>query len=456
MQDTYVDTFFRELSPVWLNYVAALGGAVPISLDREFRYLELGCGFATSTVVNAAALPAGRFVACDINPLHIERARRHATALGCDNVQLLAESFDAVALYELPAFDFIVLHGVYSWVDASARTAIRRIIDANLKPGGLAYVSYNCHPGWSAEIPLRRFLQELAEHDTEPTSAVAAVESLEQLAPHLRYVRATPEAASAIAAYTHSPANYLAHEFLSSAWQVFYSVDVLDELAMMGLAHLGSATLPDNHPPLLIDEPTQNAIAALRSPTAQQLAFDFAVNRRFRRDLFVRATPRAAIVERHLDAVIVGCATPPSQLAARVRVPRGEIGFQPDFIAALAALLECGPTTFANAVAQLATGGGQRAEIARNLVYLLAAGALRPFACRTATATEPGADSLLERALGWAMEHGRDAVIPSPVAGSGVVLPASEARALHSWLAAGKSGSPPPCSADLRGLGLID
>src|SRR5262249_13579294 len=63
----YADTFFRELSPVWLNYVARLNGTPPRDLDAAFAYLELGCGLGSSAIVNAGAFPHGEFHACDIN-----------------------------------------------------------------------------------------------------------------------------------------------------------------------------------------------------------------------------------------------------------------------------------------------------------------------------------------------------------------------------------------------------
>lgn len=159
----YADRFFRELSPAWLNYVAALCGASPRNLDRSFTYLDLGCGLGSSTIVNAGAFPAGEFHACDFNPAHIEGGQRHAGALGISNIQFHESSFqDLLLQQQLPAFDFIVLHGVYSWVGAEARQAIRRIIDETVKPGGLVYLSYNCLPGWSIEAPLRKLLVELA------------------------------------------------------------------------------------------------------------------------------------------------------------------------------------------------------------------------------------------------------------------------------------------------------
>ena len=159
----YVDTFFRELSPAWLGYVAALRGRPACSFDRPFTYMELGCGLGQSAVVNAGAYPAGEFHACDFNASHVEAGRTYAAAIGVGNVQFHECTFADLLSRDLPEFDFIVLHGVYSWVDTNARRAIREFMRQRLKQNGLAYVSYNCLPGWAVEAPLRKLLVELAK-----------------------------------------------------------------------------------------------------------------------------------------------------------------------------------------------------------------------------------------------------------------------------------------------------
>src|SRR5262245_51356826 len=125
---TYADRFFRELSPAWLNYVAAVNGIAPRDLGRPFAYLELGCGFRASVVVNAGAFPHAEFHACDLNAEHIAGAQRHAGTLGIGNLHLVQESFESLAWRPLPELDFIVLHGVYSWVTPEARSAVREIL----------------------------------------------------------------------------------------------------------------------------------------------------------------------------------------------------------------------------------------------------------------------------------------------------------------------------------------
>jgi hypothetical protein len=323
----YPDTFFQELSPVWLNYVSAVNGVPARPLDAPFTYLELGAGFGHSTVVNAGAFARGEFHACDFNPQHIEGGRRYASALGLRNIEFHEASFEQLLGQDLPPFDFIVLHGVYSWVDGRARDAIQRIIREKLADGGLVYVSYNCMPGWASELPVRRLLVELASAAPGDSAEKMrrAVEQLTAMSGRgLRYFDANDEATRAIESYGRVPPNYLAHEFFNETWQPFYCVDVMDDMARAGASYLGSATLADNHPLLLVEDAT---IAALKnlSPRQQHLALDFAVNRRFRRDVFIRGTaPRsAAEATRALDEVIIGSVNDPRELGTTIKVPRG-------------------------------------------------------------------------------------------------------------------------------------
>src|SRR5690348_10821467 len=132
LDSRYADTFFQELSPAWLNYVRAINGVPARPLESRFTYLELGAGFGHTTVVNAGAFPRGEFHACDFNPEHIEGGRRYAGALDLGNVAFHEASFERLLEQDLPLFDFIVLHGVYSWVSAESRAAVRRIISEKL------------------------------------------------------------------------------------------------------------------------------------------------------------------------------------------------------------------------------------------------------------------------------------------------------------------------------------
>jgi SAM-dependent methyltransferase len=390
----YEDRVQRELGPAWIAYAAALGGVTAPDLRAPFRYLELGCGPGGSLLAAATAFPRAEFHGCDLNGAHVAAARERAGALGLDNVHLREAAFADLLGDDIGAFDFIVAHGVYSWVEAPARADVRRLLATRLKPGGLAYLSYNCHPGWSAEAPLRRLLVELAgaapgSSAERAAHAVAALQALSGAG--LRYFRETPSAEAALAWATRQPPAYLAHEFLNAAWEVFYSADVAAQMAALGLRFAASATLADNYEPLLVGAEPARAIAALPTEAARALAMDFAVNRRFRRDVFSRDAVRLAPDQaaRRLAGAMV--AAPPRQpLRTALAAPVGEVRFQAPFVGALEAALAAGPATLGALMERLGEAAADRAALARNLAYYVALGGVSPCPPTGAGAAERG------------------------------------------------------------------
>jgi SAM-dependent methyltransferase len=468
----YPETFFRELSPVWLNYVAALGQVPARDLRQPFMYLELGCGCGGSVITHAAAFPQARFHACDFNRTHIESARERTAVLGIDNVELTHCTFAQLLDKPLPAFDFIVAHGVYSWVGAAERRAIRELVRQYLQPGGLVYLSYNSLPGWAAEMPLRKLLIELAAGAGAEGSlgrAGRAVRSLQTLSRTggLKFAAASPACSAALAACLRAPLPYIAHEFLNETWEPFYGVDVADQMQQAGVAYVGSATLADNHPLLLVDETTLQGIGQLPTERQRRIALDFATQQHFRRDVFWRPVPGAG--SRALESLLIGCVDDPRRLRPPIRVPRGLVHFQEDFLYRLRGLLQRGPQTLGAAVADLAGGAhGGGAEIGRNLLYLVAAGALAPFARASAPVAWEGvrqplpqdapgrkrdlqpASPIIERALRYSLERETHCVLPSELLGNGVRLELAEAAALLRCLAGERAT--PSCTELVRKL----
>src|SRR5690606_7404735 len=151
-----------------------------------------------------------------------------------------------------------------------------------------------------------------------------------------------------------------------------------------GLAYVGSASLPQNHPRLVVDQHAAEQIAKLPNARLRQLALDFAVNQRFRRDVFVKQEDNAPLtageIMRNLDDCVVGCADDLSRLGTEASIPRGKIRFQPAFIEALRGLLQRGAVSLGGAVAQLGVAGRSATEVRQNIVFLTAAGVLTPFA----------------------------------------------------------------------------
>src|ERR1700716_1839960 len=120
----YTSGFYPGLSPHAQNFALLYRGFASPELGGGFTYCELGCGHGFSTALLAAANPQGAFWGIDFNPAHIASAERLKRAAGVENVTFLEQSFVEALKADLPQFDFIALHGVWSWISSDNRRAI--------------------------------------------------------------------------------------------------------------------------------------------------------------------------------------------------------------------------------------------------------------------------------------------------------------------------------------------
>ena len=142
----YTDHFHRETTPAWLAMAALLLGYRPPDLAKPFRYADLGCGNGLTALIVAATTPQAGVWAFDFNPAHIEAGRTMAAAAGLTNIRFEEASFAQIAAMPddaLPPFDFVVAHGVLTWLSPENTKLLIGLIGQLLRPGGLLVVSSN-------------------------------------------------------------------------------------------------------------------------------------------------------------------------------------------------------------------------------------------------------------------------------------------------------------------------
>jgi SAM-dependent methyltransferase len=287
----YLRDFHPELAPAWLDFTATLSGIAPPERHDGFSWCELGCGQGVTTVILAATHPRGRFVGIDLMPGHIDHARRLAGEAGISNVRFYAASFADEAL-NLPAFDYIAAHGVYSWIDEAGQAALHRFIDRRLRPGGLVYLSYNSMPGWTTELPFQRLLLTLARDlpgDSAARLAAAATLMRPLVAVGAPSLTASRGAANLDALEANHPIAYLVHEYLPENWQPLYVTEVRQAMGAIGLVPAGSATVADNFDDFVLRRVERQALEVFDEPDLRELVRDFLMHKQFRRDVFSRA-----------------------------------------------------------------------------------------------------------------------------------------------------------------------
>ena len=136
-----------------LETLATLFGMTPPDI-RSCRVLELGCADGSNIIPMACALPGSRFTGIDLSARQIQPGLETIRALGLRNIELRQADIRDVD-DRFGAFDYIIAHGVYSWVPVEVQDHILRLCYERLSPSGVAYISYNTYPGWRMRGMLR-------------------------------------------------------------------------------------------------------------------------------------------------------------------------------------------------------------------------------------------------------------------------------------------------------------
>ena len=172
----YESNPFFQSHPRWLATVAQLFGIKPPALENA-RILELGCASGGNLVPVAESLPGSTCLGIDLSQRQISDGQAFVKATGLSNVELKQVSildFDK----SYGQFDYIICHGVFSWVKREIQEKILEICNSNLSPTGVAYVSYNTYPGWHMQEMLRNMMRFHASRFKSPQQQIAQSRAL--------------------------------------------------------------------------------------------------------------------------------------------------------------------------------------------------------------------------------------------------------------------------------------
>jgi len=350
----YTYGFYKELAPAHLRFAAlAKGFHSHTDVTDGLTYCELGCGQGFTANILAAANPEIEIYATDFNPVHAYNAQRLAGEAGLSNVHFFDDSFaDFEQRTDLPQFNIISLHGIYSWVAKEHRDTIVRFIAKRLKPGGLVYISYNCLPGWAGPSPIQNLMRMHAERSVgslaeKMDGAVAFLEKLQEEG--ARYFMATPRIDDRIKDLKSKEKNYLAHEYLNRDWHAFYQCEVAAELSPARLSYICTAEILQQLDDINL---TPSQLALLNEPADsafRETIRDYITNRQFRKDIFARgaiplSTPE--LREAWLDTGFV-LSMPGADIPMKTKGGLGEVALQKDaYWPVINAIEEAGGSAF--------------------------------------------------------------------------------------------------------------
>lgn len=238
----YTSHAFVQTHPRRLSTVAWLVG-LDAPDPRSARVLELGCASGGNLLPLACEYPDASFLGVDLSATSIAEGKQAISELRLNNVELVQADL-ATWEYDGPPFDYIVAHGLYSWVPAHVRERILAICRRHLNRQGVAYISYNTQPGWSLRGVLRDFLRFGADGNQDSAAQTRdARQLLQVLAAALPPGRA-PQASFVqheIQRLAHQPDDYLFHEFLASTNEPLYFREFVADARRHDLRYLGES-----------------------------------------------------------------------------------------------------------------------------------------------------------------------------------------------------------------------
>ena len=312
----YVGHPFEQTHPDRLATIASLHGLQSAPVPA-CRVLELGCADGGNLIPMAYQWPDSEFIGVDLNDRAIRKGSAAAANLGLRNIRLLHLDLLEIAA-EFGQFDYIIAHGVYSWVPPPVRSKILAIFRHNLAPAGVAYVSYNAYPGSHLRDMARAMMlfhvRAIADPQARVDEARALLKNLSEasnagelhgflLKDQWERVRKMTDA-------------QLYHDDLVEGACAFFLYQVAEDAACLGLQYLSNASFPL---PDLDDEPdgVAKTLSRLASDDAvrRDQYLDFVKGRSFRATLFCHQ-------ERSLERHIAPHCIQAYQIAANV-VPAG-------------------------------------------------------------------------------------------------------------------------------------
>jgi SAM-dependent methyltransferase len=328
----YTYGYYTELNPHRIDLAFLNAG---LAVPEYGTACELGFGQGVSANVHAAATVT-QWHGTDFNPAQAGFAQELAQASGAD-VALFDEAFDAFCSRDdLPEFDYIGLHGIWSWISDENRQVIVDFVRRKLKVGGVLYISYNTQPGWAAMVPMRDLLTEHASvMSADGAGIVSKIDNALAFADQLmaanpKYALANPQIKDRIEKIKEQNRHYVAHEYFNRDWEPMSFAKMADWLEPAKVQWACSANYLDAVDAVNLTADQQALLNGIPDPMFRQSVRDFCVNQQFRKDYWVKGARKLSALEQaeQLRAQRFILAVPREGVSLKVTGSLGEANLQ--------------------------------------------------------------------------------------------------------------------------------
>lgn len=276
--------------PDHLGLIGAMHGIATARAPR-CRVLEVGCGDGGNLLSLAAMLPDAQLVGLDLSEVHIRQGQEVADLAGLHNVTLHHADLTKFEV-EAGSFDFVIAHGLYSWVPPHARDGLLALVRRALAPTGIAVVSYNTLPGQALFEPMRALMRFHTAPLSDPNAKVRQARAIAS-AWCEHFIATDNQGRGAIAKRLSTVLDGLSpmmvrHDYLSEFEHPIWFTDFIAHAGRHELVYLDNA-LPSAQRPELLEPAAREMLMRLDDPVRVQQYFDFFDNTRFRVTVLARA-----------------------------------------------------------------------------------------------------------------------------------------------------------------------
>lgn len=276
---------YAQSQPENLYTIGRLFGMTPPDV-RKARVLELGCAEGGNLMPHALRYPDATFVGVDLSRVQVEAGQNHIKALNLKNIELKHCSIMDVDS-SFGEFDYIICHGVISWVPEEVREKIFEISSKNLSKNGIAYISYNTLPGWNMVRTIRDMMLYHSQNFTSPQDKITQSRLLLQFMNESLQDQKTPYAEmlrSETQLLQNQSDHYLRHDHLEEDNKQYYFHEFIERAQSYKLQYLSDCSLASmylgNMPKNVIEK-----LQVINDIVRTEQYMDYIVNRRFRSTL---------------------------------------------------------------------------------------------------------------------------------------------------------------------------
>ncbi len=295
----YESASFEQTHPDRLATIGRLFGMNPKPV-YACRVLELGCASGGNLIPMAFQLPQSEFVGADLSGRQVDMGLQVIKDLHLENIRLTCTSIMDV-VPDWGKFDYIICHGVYSWVADEVRKKILSICSQNMAPNGIAYISYNTYPGWHMRGMIRSMMlfhtQQFDDTQERIEQARALIDFLARSVPtENNYFGLLLR--SELNLIKSSRDSYLFHEHLEDTNEPVYFHQFMDQAVQYDLQYLGEANFATMLTSGFSQEVHETLNKISHSIINVEQYMDFLRNRQFRQTLLCH---KDHVLRRHLN-----------------------------------------------------------------------------------------------------------------------------------------------------------